>query len=419
MTSPPFAAKLRLKSGLVLPNRIAKAATTEKLAGKRGAPTKSLRRLYERWSEGGAGLLITGNVIVSPEGREAIGNVVVHPEERFYEWRAWAESGQRYGNALFVQLNHAGRQSPFNATPVPVAPSVVPIKRRFRAVIAPPRALTPFEIERIIEDFVHGAAVVRDAGFKGVQIHAAHGYLISQFLSPHTNQRTDAWGGTAEARMRFLLEIVHRVRAEVGQAFPIAVKLNSADFQRGGFSEEESIRVAEALEAAGIDLLEISGGNYESPAMTEGRGVSAHTQAREAYFLEYAQRLRQTVAMPLMVTGGFRTAAAMNQAIESGACDLIGMARPLIVEPDLPLRLLRGEAVGASFPDAHVEPKLLNDMLQVLWYGKQIQRLAEGQEPEPTLHAWRTLAREGARAYAYNPVARLTGSRLFATRRRD
>lgn len=419
MTSPSFATEFKLKSGLILPNRIAKAATTEKLASKRGAPTKALRRLYERWSEGGAGLVITGNVIVSSEGREAIGNVVVHEEERFYEWRAWAEAGQRYGNPLFVQLNHAGRQSPFNATPVPVAPSAVPIKRRFRAFIAPPRALESRDIERITDDFVRGAAIARDAGFKGVQIHAAHGYLISQFLSPRTNQRTDRWGGTADARMAFLLEIVRRVRAEVGESYPIAVKLNSADFQRGGFTEEESMRVAQALSAEGIDLLEISGGNYESPAMTEGHAASASTRAREAYFLEYAQKLRQKVKMPLMLTGGFRSASAMNQAIESGACDLIGMARPLIVEPELPLRLLRGEAERATYPDAHVQPKLLNDMLQVLWYGRQIQRLAEGKAPETDLNAWRTLTREGRRAYGYNPMSRLARRHRSAARQGD
>jgi 2,4-dienoyl-CoA reductase-like NADH-dependent reductase (Old Yellow Enzyme family) len=238
--------------------------------------------------------------------------------------------------------------------------------------------------------------VARAAGFAGVQIHAAHGYLISQFLSPLTNQRTDRWGGPLDHRMRFLLEVARAVRAATGPGFAVMVKLNSADFQRGGFDQEESLVVVEALEAEGIDLLEVSGGNYESTAMF-GR---ASTRAREAYFLEQVEAIRARTRLPLMLTGGFRTAAAMNRALASGAVDVIGMARPLIVEPDLPRRLLDGRAAGAAHDQIRMRGKVTDDLLQGTWYARQLRRLAAGREPDPRLGRWSSIVIEGARTYA-------------------
>ena len=199
----------------------------------------------------------------------------------------------------------------------------------FFGAFAKPRALEAHEIEALIARFAAAAVVARDAGFAGVQIHAAHGYLISQFLSSRTNRRDDAWGGDAERRSRFLIEIVRAIRAAVGPAFPIGVKLNSADFQRGGFTIEEAMDVARALDAAGIDLLEVSGGNYESPAMTGSGELPAEqrqsSREREAYFLDYARRIRAVVTTPILLTGGMRSRAVMDAALASGSVDVIGL----------------------------------------------------------------------------------------------
>ena len=253
-------------------------------------------------------MLITGNVMIDPGGKGEPGNVVIVDDRYLAELRAWAEAGQAHGARMWMQINHAGRQSPRRLSREPVAPSAVPM-RGFAGVFAKPRALTADEIEALIARFAVVARVARDAGFAGVQVHAAHGYLISQFLSARTNHRDDAWGGDAERRSRFLLAIVRAIRAAVGPAFPIGVKLNSADFQRGGFTIEESMDVARALDAAGIDLLEVSGGNYEAPAMAGSGDQRQSSRDREAYFLDYARQIRTVTKVPILLTGGMRGVA--------------------------------------------------------------------------------------------------------------
>jgi 2,4-dienoyl-CoA reductase-like NADH-dependent reductase (Old Yellow Enzyme family) len=398
----PLSQPLRLSSGLVLPNRLVKAATSERLAGRDGAPTEGLARLYQRWGAGGAGMLLTGNVVVDRGGLEARGNVVVTDDRHLAELRDWASRAQAGGAKLVMQLSHAGRQSPRRVNRDPVAPSVVPMKG-MAGVIARPRALDDGEIVAIVERFARSAAIARAAGFAGVQLHAAHGYLISQFLSPHTNRRTDRWGGGLDNRMRFLLEIVRAVRGAVGAGFSVQVKLNSADFQRGGFDEGESMAVVEALEAEGIDLLEVSGGNYESTAMFGRRS----TREREAYFLDYVEGVRARTRLPLLLTGGFRSAPAMAKAITGGAVDLVGMARPLVVEPDLPRRLLDGTATAAAHDQIRARGRMLDDLLQGTWYARQLRRLAAGTEPDPTLGRWSSILIEGPRSYGFNPLTLL------------
>lgn len=267
----------------------------------------------------------------------------------------------------------------------PVAPSAVALKGTF-GLFAPPRALEPREIEDIVDRFARSAAIVKAAGFTGVQIHGAHGYLVSQFLSPRTNTRDDRWGGSVDNRRRFLIEIVRRVRSAVGRSFPISVKLNSADFQRGGFDETESMAVVEALEAEGIDLLEISGGTYESAAMfAEVKVAAASTRAREAFFLEYAEKVRARSHLPLMVTGGFRTRAAMNSAIDGGAVDVVGLARPLVLEPELPAQMLETAAETAQPVHVSIGVKRLDALLQGAFYQAQIRRLASGLDAEMSI----------------------------------
>lgn len=359
--SPLIATPLRLPCGVVIPNRLAKGAMTEGLATPGGVPTPELDRLYRLWSHGGAGMLLTGNVLIDRDHLERPGNVILDrpPSPAMAAaLRAWAAAGTEGGNQLWMQLSHAGRQTQRNVNPAPRAPSAVAMRLpggRF----ATPVPLAETEIHDLIDRVATAATAAQAAGFTGVQVHAAHGYLISQFLSPLTNRRTDAWGGSLENRARFLMEAVRRVRAAVGPAFPVSVKLNSADFQRGGFAFEDSLQVARWLEAAGVDLLEISGGSYEQPAMMDMAGIdgpadaasagpvklAASTAAREAYFVDFAKAMKAELkTMPLMVTGGFRTRAAMEHALATGAADLIGLGRPLCGLPDACNHLLAGAA---------------------------------------------------------------------------
>jgi len=380
---------LPLPNGTILPNRLVKAAMSEVLADvETGAPGEELVRLYERWGRGGAGLLLSGNVIVDLAGRTEPGNVVITDERHLAGLRAWAEAAQRNGAQLWMQISHAGRQTPKKLARVPVAPSPIGLRGMF-GLYGKPRALESQEIEALVERFAFAAALAKEAGFAGVQIHGAHGYLVSQFLSPLANQRDDAWGGDAERRRRFLLEIMRATRRAVGPGFPIGVKLNSADFQRGGITIEESMDVARALETEGIELLEVSGGNYERPAMMSGGELPstarASTESREAYFLDYARRIREVTKVPLLLTGGLRSAAAMAEAISSGAVDAVGIGRPLAYEPDLPARLLAGTTDRARAVRLATGLRKLDDLLQLMWFQAQIHRMGEGRDPDPSL----------------------------------
>lgn len=378
-------APLELPCGAVLPNRLAKAAMSEQLSDRRNAPTERLVRLYERWAGSGAGLLITGNVMVD---RRALGEprqVVLEGERNMQMLRRWAAAATASGAQAWMQLNHPGRQSPRILSRRPVAPSSVRLSGT-AAAFARPRALAPREIGELVERFATAARLAAEAGFDGVQIHGAHGYLVSQFLSPRTNLRDDAWGGTSERRMRFLLDVVRAVRAAIGPRVPLGVKLNSADFQRGGFSQEDSMAVVEALEAERIDLLEVSGGTFETAAMM---GVTPtqqreRTRQREAYFLEYAETVRSRTRTPLMLTGGFRTATAMTAAIDEGAVDVVGLARPLALEPDLPRRILDGGSAGSELSRRRAGPAKLDALAEVVWYTRQLWRMGAGSNPDPS-----------------------------------
>jgi 2,4-dienoyl-CoA reductase-like NADH-dependent reductase (Old Yellow Enzyme family) len=401
----PLAQPLSLRCGARLVNRIAKAAMTEGLADEWLRATTRHESLYRRWSDGGAGLLLSGNVQVDRNDLERPGNVTLDatapqtfsPEARTRLER-WARAGTVAGNHLWMQIAHAGRQSPRYVTRRPRAPSAVQLK--LLGNYALPRALTEAEILDLVDRFAFAAKIAREAGFTGVQVHGAHGYLISSFLSPVTNRRLDAWGGSLENRARFLLEIVRAVRRAVGADFPVALKLNSDDFRKGGFSHEDCLQVVEWLNGESLDLLELSGGTYEQPRLigAEGRAedavpVRASTRAREAYFLDYATAVRKVANMPLMVTGGFRSRAAMEAALD-GDCDVIGLGRPLCVQPDFPRNLLSREQEGI----AHIEDELrfadqgwrspaspllpmrmLNAFGAQSWYYCQLFRLADGE----------------------------------------
>jgi len=343
---------LKLPCGAELPNRLAKAAMTEGLATANGVPTPELERLYGLWSDGGAGMLLSGNIQVDRDHLERPGNVVIDAKPNAAMRKAlasWAKAGTRNGNHFWAQISHAGRQTQKIVNPHPKAPS--PIKLGLPGgQFGEPVALTKPEIKQIVRRFGVCAAAVQEAGFTGVQVHAAHGYLLSQFLSPRSNHRGDEYGGDLANRARMLLDVIASVRKAVGPDFPVAVKLNSADFQKGGFDFADSLEVVQWLETASVDLIEISGGTYEQPKLLgvagmeeeEKQEVKESTMIREAYFVDFALAMQEKVSIPLMVTGGFRQRRVMEQALETGSADLIGLGRPMCVMADAPNQLLAG-----------------------------------------------------------------------------
>jgi 2,4-dienoyl-CoA reductase-like NADH-dependent reductase (Old Yellow Enzyme family) len=417
-----LARPLALPCGAVLGNRLAKAAMTEGLADALQRATPRHETLYRTWSEGGAGLLLTGNVQVDRDDLERPGNVAIDasdPRTVSAEARdrlaRWARAGTVAGNHLWMQIAHAGRQSPRYVTRRPRGPSAVRLE--LLGSFARPVPLTEEEIVALIGRFAAAATIARETGFTGVEVHGAHGYLISSFLSPVTNRRTDAWGGSLENRARLLLEVVRAVRRAVGRDFPVALKLNSDDFRKGGFSNAECLEVVRWLNDEALDLLEISGGTYEQPRLigAEGRAddvlpVRPSTIAREAYFLGYAEAIRRVARMPLMVTGGFRTRPAIEAALAGpaaaddadpqgrpGACDVIGIGRPLCWQPDFPRRLLAREADAVERLEDRLRfaargwrsPASRSTTLRALntfgaqsWYYCQLFRLAEGRSPD-------------------------------------
>ncbi len=258
---------LELPSGAVLPNRLVKAAMSEGLADADNHSTPRLETLYRRWATSGVGLLLSGNIQVDRRHLERPGNVVLDDESGLDALRALTEAGKSGGAHFWAQLSHTGRQVDSAINPEPLSPSNVEIDlpRGAGFSFAPPRPMSEAQIAEAIAQFGRSAALARRAGFTGVELHAAHGYLISQFLSPLSNRRTDRWGGSLENRARFLLAVIAAVRAAVGPDFPIGIKLNTSDFQKGGFTNAECLRLVERLNGSTLDLLELSGGSLEQP----------------------------------------------------------------------------------------------------------------------------------------------------------
>ena len=370
-------------------NRVIKGAMSEALANTAGEPNHLHLGLYGAWAKGGLGCAITGNVMVDARAKNEPGVVIVETERDLAKLKQWADLGKQHGMVQLIQLSHPGRQCPKGLNKETVAPSAVPFSAMLATTFATPRALREDEILDLIQRFATSAAICEKAGFEGVQLHGAHGYLISEFLSPLTNKRTDQWGGSIENRTRFLLEIYKAVRTATSENFIISVKLNSADFQKGGITEEEVISVFKAIDEAGIDLIEISGGTYEAPAMAGAKSNQRKesTIAREAYFLDFAEKIRKEVKCKLMVTGGFRTVQGMNAALESGACDFIGIARPLAVETDLTDRLIAGQNVKYAVNPIKTGIPFVDKMaiMEIIWYAAQFKAIGEGKAPNPKL----------------------------------
>ncbi|MFG2821636.1 NADH:flavin oxidoreductase/NADH oxidase family protein [Kitasatospora sp. NPDC048365] len=376
---------LYLGSGAVLANRIAKAAMEENMAGAGQLPDEQLIGLYRRWASGGTGLLITGNVMVHAEALTGPGGIVLDDAAPLKPFAEWAKAGKSAGGAIWMQINHPGRQIASDMPGVVWGPSDVGVDLgKHSGRFGRPTAMTPEQIEATVKRFAVTAARAEQAGFDGVEIHAAHGYLLSQFLSPLVNKRTDAWGGSLQNRARMLLDTVRAVRTAVSPSFTVAVKLNSADFQRGGFDADDARQVIEWLAPLGVDVVELSGGSYESPAMT-GRATDTRTQAREAYFLELAKDLVTTSPVPLMLTGGITRRETAEQVLASGVA-VVGMGTALAVTPDLPNRWVNGREADRQMRPVTWKDKSLSSAASMAQVRRQLRRIARGAEPKPGIH---------------------------------
>ena len=368
---------LTLPNGAVVPNRLAKAAMEETLADAGQLPGPRIVRLYRRWAEGGAGLLITGNVMVDRRALTGPGTIALEADTPLDPFKAWARAARAGGAQAWMQISHPGRQVMANMGGLARAPSAVALDMgKHSRMFAQPRAMREADIAEVIERFAATAHAAEQAGFTGVQIHAAHGYLLSQFLSPLANRRDDAWGGSLARRARLLLDVVRAVRARVAPGFCVGVKLNSADFQRGGFSENDAREVLAMLNNEQVDLVELSGGSYESPAM-QGRTADGRTLAREAYFLEFARDLAQVATMPLMTTGGIARRTIAEGALQGGVA-IVGIATALAAVPDLPRAWQAGHEPAAAMPAVDWKDKALVSLARMALVRRRLHALAAG-----------------------------------------
>lgn len=406
-----------LPNGVELPNRIVKAAMEESFVAPDHVPTPEHFELYRTWAAGGAGTLITGNVMVHDAALTGPRALVLDSYQDLHPYQQWAHAVHAEGAKIWMQINHPGRQVASNTPGVAWAPSDSRVDVGLKAArFADAVAMTEEQIAATVRRFVTTAQLAEQAGFDGVEVHAAHGYLLSQFLSPLVNKRTDSYGGPLENRMRLLLEIVDGIRASVSPEFAVAVKLNSADFQRGGFELDDAALVIQALGERGVDMVELSGGSYESPAMN-GRPADERTQAREAYFLEMATQLVESSPLPLMVTGGVTRLATANQVIDSGMA-LVGMGTALAADPSLPKTWQQNPEATVTIPEPKLKHKSVASAAQLAWVRHQLRRIAKGQDPQVNLDPRIALALDGVKELAAGrEYAAWLQQRLERTRR--
>ena len=391
MTESLLFTPITLPNGTTIKNRFFKSAMSEGMGTKNFQPKKNIATLYKRWAEGGTGLIITGNIMVDPKGTAEPGNIVFDKNSNMEILKNWAKQGQQHGAKVMVQLNHPGKQVPKTIAKETVAPSAVPLGNGLNKLFSTPRALTTSEVEELVQKFVTSAKVAKEVGFSGVQIHAAHGYLISQFLSPHDNRRTDKYGGSLENRMRFLKEIYLGMREELGRDFPIGIKINSTDFKEDGLTEEDSLKTIIELANLGLDFVEISGGTYERPAMMGATSKSTN----QVFFAEYSKKLKQKIEIPVVVTGGIRSINAMNTLLNDNTTDFIGIARPLTIDPNIPNKIKQGtytivETTRVSTGVKKLD-KIFGSLLGIVYYQVLMQNIAKGKEPKATKNAWPSL----------------------------
>ena len=358
--------RLELPCGVVLKNRIAKSAMSDSLGDGTGHPTPEQNRLYQRWADGGLAVSIIGEVQPTPNYAEKPGNLVLDENSDLDRFRKLARHGGQNGAQLWLQLGNAGAlaYAPISTAKGPSALSL----SGFHC-----EEMSRDEILRVPSEFATTARLARDCGFGGVQIHAAHGFLLSQFLSPLFNKRRDEYGGTIANRMKLLLETIGAVRQAVGPGFPIAVKLNASDQLDGGLQEDDALQVVAALDKTSVDIIDISGGTY-----FPGAKPASDRAGRGPYFLPFAKRARTVTSKPLMLTGGFKTREQAEQAVASGAVDVVGLARTLVLEPALPNHWTAGKMPEPVFPRFTDTP----EGGITAWYTMRLTRLATDTETD-------------------------------------
>ncbi|KAI0877018.1 NADH oxidase [Hypoxylon argillaceum] len=367
------------------PNRLLKAATSEYLSSydeanpeARGIPPSRMADFYARFAQGGWGQILTGNIQISYTDLEAPGNAIIPPGAefsgpRFEAFAAVAAAGKSQGGLIVGQVSHPGRQAFAALQPHPISASPVQLVTSFRGSFGLPRAATRQDLDDVIEGFAHAAEYLERAGFDGIELHAAHGYLLAQFLSPSTNQRTDMYGGSLENRMRLILEIRAAIKKRVSEGFILGIKVNSVEFQDKGFTPEEAVVLCQALDKAQFDYIETSGGTYENIAFEHKKESTAK---RENYFVEFAERIAAAVEnTKVYTTGGLRTVGGMLSTLEG--VDGLGFGRVAIQEPSFAADILSGKVTGAmksSIPEEDF-------MSQGLLINYVLQQLARGEEP--------------------------------------
>lgn len=408
----PLAEPVTLRSGAVLRSRICKAATAEGLADHQSNPGPAMIELYRRWGAGGAGLIISGNMHVDRRYRERTTSPAIDRQSDHIALRALATAAQQNGAAVWAQLNHAGRQCPASVSHAPVGPVATRAPLRFSGYSAC-RALELREMSGVVAAFADAASIACEAGFDGVQIHAAHGYLLSSFLSPHVNLRTDRYGGNPLGRARLLLEVVAAVRSALPRGKALSVKLNATDFERGGIEMDDSARIVAWCAEHGADHIELSGGSYRRLYVPEYRPNISEKSAGDrdgAYVREAAMMMAASISVPIMITGGVRDRAIMEALLGEGVT-AIGLARPFCVAPDAAAKLLDGTLVDLSslptppqyapwpFSDRSWSRSIrrLNAFAAQAWYSEQIHQMAHGQEIDCALSSREALRRMIAR----------------------
>ncbi|WP_323037720.1 NADH:flavin oxidoreductase/NADH oxidase family protein [Pararhodobacter sp.] len=359
----PLAQPLTLPCGATLKNRIAKSAMSDSLGDGAGNPTDDQIRLYERWAKGGLALSIIGEVQATPHFAEKPGNLILNGHSDRDLLKRLAKAGATDNAHLWLQLGHAGAMADAPIS-TPKGPSALDLHGLTCG------ALSLDEIHALPAEFARTASLAKELGFGGVELHAAHGFLLNQFLSPLFNKRADAYGGSLQNRMRLLLEVIGAVRKAVGPEYPVGIKLNATDQLEGGFDEDESLEVVAAVDKTGIDLLDISGGTY-----FPGAASSSDRSGSGPYFLDFARRARAKTNIPLMVTGGFKTLAQAENAIADGSADVVGLARTLIVDPELPSFWLSGQRAEPQFPRFKNPP----EGGVTAWYTMQITQNAKSE----------------------------------------
>ena len=382
---------LALPNGQTIPNRLCKAAMEENMAEAGQVPGRALVNLYQQWADGGVGIILTGNVMVSPTAMTGPGGVYLGAEtlaqgDNKQRFESWAKAGKSGGAKLYMQISHPGRQiyAAQGTEPVSASATKVTMAGPAAKMFDTARALTSDEIRGIIKRFADTAHAAEMCGFDGIQIHAAHGYLLAQFLSPLTNLREDEWGGPLENRARLLLEVVREVRARVEPGFGVAVKLNSADFQKGGYDVGDAKQVVEWLNGEEVDFVEISGGSYESAAMmgmaTDGRAQS--TVEREMYFIDFAKDIAASAHMPLMVTGGVTKRATAEEALADGEVAMIGIARAMGYNPNIPNDWKAGENVHVQLPVVTSKNQMFKALSNMAMTKMNLYRMGDGHAPK-------------------------------------